>query len=266
MTGIALVAITGLALTGCKSSSTASPAGSKAAGSAASASAVPSVSLPADPKEAVLASTKVLTTTTYRYALKSDELTGQGQVDPVNKKLSMSMTANSAGLGLQMNLVVLGNDGYLKMDLGGNNKTLGIPAGWMHLDASKLSVDSGLGVNISGSDPGDAAGLLKGLTGVQRVDAQHYKATIDLTQATGDSVGSDTLSKLGAKAKALPATITLDDQGRLSDVTVDMTSIDKSLKLELTYSGYGSPVTVNKPTGTIVEAPDTVQQIFAGSK
>ena len=255
--GLALLAAGTLALTACSTnSSLSSHSGTVAASS-------PSPTLLA-PKDAVLASLKVLTETTYKYTLSSDGLDGTGAADPVAKKASMSVKGDKEGQRVSLDFILVGANMWIKMDLGAAaNKTIGIPNKFMHIDQAKLKDKSAFGFGTDGTDPAESVKLLKGLVEVQRVDAQHYTATLDLTQTTASSVDKEKLDKLGDKAKAVPATITLDDQGRLSAVTIDLSAVDPSATIKVTYSDFGAPLTINPPAkSNTVEAPKNVYNMF----
>ena len=101
------------------------------------------------------------------------------------------------------------------------------------------------------------------MTDAKRVDATHYTVTLDLTKTTDSSIDQATLTKLGDKAKSVPASVVLDDQGRLSAVTVDLNSVDPDASISTTYSDYGSPVSITTPAASdTVEAPAAVYSIF----
>jgi hypothetical protein len=254
MLGLGLLASAALALSGCDKATT--------NGGTGGGGASPSPS-PLAPKDAVLASTKSLTQTTYKYTLSSNGLTGNGAADPAAKKNHMSVKGTQDGVNLTMDLVLVGSDVWLKMDLGGLNSTVGIPTKYMHLDRSKLKDASGLGFSTEDADPAESAKLFQGVVDAQKVDATHYKVTFDLTKSTGSSVDEEVKSKLGDKAKAVPGTVTLDDQGRLSEVTIDLSAVDPQATVKVTYSDYGAPVTVNAPAaGDTVEAPQAVYDMF----
>ncbi len=259
---LVLVTLAGCSAGGGSHAAGSSPGASQTAGTPSAGASGPAAGLA--PRDAVLASVTQLTATTYRFALKGAALSGQGQADPAAKQLAATVTATAEGFPMTVDVVVIGADGYAKADLGGHNQELGIPTGWMHLDASKLNRGSALGLGPGGTDPGDTAGLFAGLGDVRRVDATHYTATIDLTKATGTWVDRDTVTRLGEKAKAVPATVTLDGQGRLAEVRVDLSSVQAGLVESATYSDYGAPVTITKPSGPIVEAPDPVRQLLLG--
>jgi len=83
---------------------------------------------------------------------------------------------------------------------------------------------------------------------------------------TGDfAPDSDALKNAGDKAKSIPFTATLDDQGRLTDLNVNGSSIDPALGIEITVSDYGSATGISKPDSSqVVEAPDSVLQFLKG--
>jgi hypothetical protein len=97
----------------------------------------------------------------------------------------------------------------------------------------------------------------------KRVDDRHYTVTLDLTQTNSSSVSQKVLTELGDKAKAIPATVTLDDQGRLSEFAIDLSAADATASVKVTYSDFGTPVTVNPPAKSdTVEAPQTLYDLF----
>jgi hypothetical protein len=256
--GLAVLASATFALTGCTAT------GSTGGGGASASAPAPSPT-PAPPKQVLQASVKPLTQTTYKYTLSSSGLTGEGSADPVGKKISLSMGGTQSGINVKMDFVLIGSDLYAKLDFGGKNSMLSIPTKWMHLDQTKLK-NTNLGFDPSAGDPTETSALFDGLVDAQRVDATHYTATFDLTKASGSAVDADTLKKLGDKGKSVPGTVTLDEQGRITSLTVDLSSVDPNLSIKNTFSDYGSPVSVSAPPAAdTVEAPDAVYKIFSGS-
>jgi hypothetical protein len=134
----------------------------------------------------------------------------------------------------------------------------------MHVDAARLGTSSTLPIDPSGGATA-ANSLMTALKDVQQVDSTHYSGTIDLTKAAGISgVTPDMLKSAGVKATAVPFTAAVDTQNRLTDLKLDLPSVDSSLSpFELSYSDYGVPVTVTKPAAAdVTEAPDAVYQLF----
>ena len=73
---------------------------------------------------------------------------------------------------------------------------------------------------------------------------------------------------MGTKAQAVPFTATVDDQGRLSALKIDLSTVDAALSpVQTTYSDYGTTVTVTRPDpAQTTEAPDSVYQLFNSTK
>ncbi|HKS99668.1 MAG TPA: hypothetical protein VJT31_09090 [Rugosimonospora sp.] len=215
-------------------------------------------------KSALVASIGQLTQVPYRYHAVSGGLSGQGAADPADKSATVSMTGTDRGNSATIDMVAVNTDFWLKLNFGNANKSMGISSDkWLHIDAARLGAGANLPVDPSGG-AATASGLFSGLTNVQQVDGQHFTGSIDLTKATGVSgVSQDLLNKAGVKATSVPFTASLDSQGRLSDLKVDLSAIDPAQALEVSYSDYGTPVTVTKPDASqVAEAPDSVYRLF----
>jgi hypothetical protein len=259
--GIVLLVPAALVLGGCGSSSKGSTTGG---GTKAGAAASPSPS-PLAPKDALAASVKQLTATTYDMNITSQEMTGNGSADPAGKKAAISASGTVEGMKIKMDIVAIGTDSWVKLDFGTElNQQLQIKStNWYHLDLAKLGSKSSMPLDPSTGDSLDMAGVMAGIVTAERVDAQHYRGTMDLTSMTGVAApGADELKKAGDKAKSVPFTATVDAQGRLTELKVDASSIDPTLSMTVTFSNYGSATPVQKPAGTIVEAPQSVYDMY----
>jgi hypothetical protein len=219
---------------------------------------------PKDPKEAVLASTKALTQQPHKITISSDGFTGTGVADPAAKKTSMSAKGSQDGVNISsIDFVLIEPDLWLKIDLGKESRTLGIPSQYMHIDQTKMKDKSAFGFSAGDNDPAESDKLVKGVVDAKRVDDRHYTITLDLTKTNSSSINEKVLTQLGDKAKAVPGTVTLDDQGRLSEITVDLSAVDPAATVKVTYSDYGTPVTVNPPPKSqTIEAPAAVYGMF----
>ena len=253
--GVAVFAAAGL-MAGCASKN--------GTGASASPSAKPSPTVAG--KAALQASTKSLATSSYNFTIKSAGLTGTGAADPTNKMAKATASGTMNGMSLKVDFIQVGNDLYAKLDLGPLGNQLGVQTDkYYHADATKLGDTTILPFGDTGQ-PVDAAGLLSGVNDVQSTDGKHFTGTIDATKMTGDfAPDSDALQKAGDKAKSIPFTATLDDQGRLTDLNVNGSSIDPALGIEVTVSDYGSAASISKPDSSqVVEAPDSVLQFLKG--
>jgi hypothetical protein len=250
---VALFAAVGLAGAGC---------GKTGSSTNVAASTLPSPTLA--PKDALLASTKTLASTSHKFTIKSSGLTGQGAADPAAKAVALTMSGTQSGVSVKMDFVAINTDVYMKIDFGALNRQVGIdPAKYMHLDATKLGSNSNLPVQ-PGGDPVEMNGILAGLVDVTTTDGRNFTGTLDLTKATGSStLISAAVAKVGDKAKAVPFTAVLDDNGRMTDLKIDGSGIDPALGIEVSFSDFGTAADVTKPDPSqVVEAPDALAQMF----
>jgi hypothetical protein len=254
LAGIAIFATIGIGLAGCNSSAQ--------TGSAATTSATPSPSPSlAAPKDALAAAIGQLSQTSYAFTVKQSIVSGQGKVDPAGKAAQVSIAGSGSGVNIKMSAVTVGSDTWIQMDFGAAlDGQAGIdPNTWMHVDLSKVQNTDALPVDPASPDLLDFSTISTAMLTAQRVDATHYKGTIDLTAVKGAaSPDSDTLTKTGDKAKSVPFTATLDGNARLTEFTTDGGGIDPGLSLDVTFSDYGTTQNITKPTGTIVSAPTAV--------
>ena len=253
--GVAVFAAAGL-LAGCG----AKKGNDVAASPTAKASPSPTLA----PKDALLASTRSLATTSYKFTIKSDALNGTGTADPTKKSVTLQAVGQEQGTSIKLDFVAVAPDLYAKIDLGPLGAQLGVPSDkYLHIDATKLGPNPSLPIGIDG-DPAHVAGILAGLNDVKTTDGKTFTGTLDATKMTGDSApDSDAIQKAGDKAKAIPFTAVVDDQGRLTDLKVDGASIDPQLAIEVTFAGFGSVAGIAKPDAAqVVEAPDSVVQLF----
>jgi hypothetical protein len=263
LAGLAGLAAVGLAAGGC---ATTSNGAQPSSGGSGGASATDTAGGSSAAKSALVASIEQLNQTPYKYHMVSGGLTGDGSADPTTKSATASLSGTSQGDTAKIDMVAVGTDFWLKLNLGNANQSMGISTDkWLHIDTARLGAGANLPVDPSGG-AATASGLFTGLANVQQTDSQHFTGTIDLTKVTGVSgVNPDLLSRAGVKATSVPFTATLDSQNRLSDLKVDLSAIDPSLALEVSYSDYGTPVTVTKPDPSMVaEAPDSVYKFFGG--
>jgi hypothetical protein len=257
--GVAVLAAVTMAVSGCGKSGN---SGGNAGGASTGASASPTP----DPKAVLAKSADALSTTPFAFTMSTDDgTTGSGTTDPVGHKAHVAIKGTANGTAMTMDMIMVGKDVWLKMDLGAAaNKALGIVSGkYMHIDTTKVKNSAALGLNMADSDPAESAKLMQGLVDAQQIDATHYRATIDVTKAENSAVSQDSLDKLGDKAKAVPATITLDSQGRLSEVDLDLSMVKPGTAVKVTYSNYGAAVTIAAPAkASTVEAPQNVYKMF----
>jgi hypothetical protein len=259
--GLAVLASAAIGTAGCTSSTTSGTTGSSAAAASPSPNAM-------SPQDTVLAAVKKLSDTSYKYTLAAGGLNAKGAVDPATKKVSMTvtgtLTGTASGLNLTLDTIAVSPDYWIKIDFGGQNAALGLPSGkWMHIDQTKVKNTGKLMIDPSKADPTRASGLFNAMTDAKKIDATHYTVTLDLTKTPDSMIDAATLTKMGDKAKSVPATVVLDDQGRLASVTLDLSSVDAQQSISSTYSDYGTAVDISAPApADTVEAPAAIYQVL----
>lgn len=249
ITGLSLVAALTFGAAGCSNATSGSTAPD-----ARSTSSAPQESA----ADALTAATQRLYADTATVKLDLVGMTATGAMDPANKKVAMAMSLSTGGQDMKINVVLVDKDVYMKI--------VGIPsmpAKWLHLDAAKVGSGSPLGM-LSQDDPAGARSMVKAMVDVERDGERGFKGTLDLTKSP--TTAEETLKALGDKAKAVPFTARVDDQGRLVEFVLDMSAGNASLgKMTTTYADFGKAVTIDRPAASdTIEAPAEIIKAFAG--
>jgi hypothetical protein len=206
------------------------------------------------------AMTAALATTGHDVTMRTAASTMKASVDPATHT---SMAAVSNGT-IEIDEVVSHGKVFVRVNFGvALDRQLGIqPYAWMAMDPSKINSDNALLIQPNGAEPVDLAGISKGITSLTRTDAQHLTGTIDLTKVTGHTVPNPAeVAKAGHPATEVPIAIRADGQGRISEFTVRADGFDPTLSLDVLYSDYGSPSTIEVPSGSPA-APDLLYSVF----
>ncbi len=249
---VALAAL-GAVLAGC--SGTAPPAPSASGSPVASADA-------RNAKDELAAAAGRLRSATYKFQVKVGDTTMQGAANPAIKGAQLASKASAGGAVLDLELIVVGTDFYARVD---GLSMLGIDRNtWLHVDGTKIKSLALLGI----ADPGDPTGagsLSKQLVTVT-VTGRRYQGTLDLTKASVAGLPVSAITALGDAATSVPFEATVDAQGRLTALsfTVPAQSGTPATPIAITYSDFGSPVGIAKPTTTVAEAPAAVYSFLGG--
>ncbi|MEV4664761.1 hypothetical protein AB0J85_22780 [Micromonospora echinofusca] len=241
-TGVALVAALALGLTGCGTGTDAdAPAGDGGATTGAAAAS----SAPADARAELGAAAQKLNQQSVKMKLTSPVINGSGVMDPATKTGDMTLKMGAEGT---FRILMLGNDVYLKV-----TGMQGMPKKWMHMDATKLGKSGQLNLMPDG-DPGGAKQMVQSVVDVEKTAPGSYSGVLDYTRTKPDDKA---IQALGDKAKAVPFTARVDDQGRLVEFAIDTQVLHESLGTMITtYSDFGAPVSVKKPAASDTqEAP-----------
>lgn len=266
LAGLAMIASLSLATTGCANEDGNSDNNSNDTGTTTSAA-------PADAKQALADSVKALAEGNFKFTLADSESTGSGSVHAPSKSAQMEAKSRPGEGEFSLGFVTVDQDRWIKLDLGAElNTALKVPTKWMHIDPGKvtdsqmlkeMSVEFG---NAEKVDPVGSGIILKNLLTAERTGDGAYSGTVDLSKATDAGlVDEDVVTKLADKAKAIPFTATVDGQGRLTKLTLDIPAAGEvtAHKLEATYSDYGSATEAQKPpAGQTLEAPASAYQML----
>jgi len=181
-----------------------------------------------------------------------------GDVNPATGEMKLETTGTTA-----LQALITGSDAYIKSPA---FAALNIP-GWMHIDLSKLRVESSL---RQGLNPAANLGVLAGATEITETSPGTFEGKIDLekaAQAASDPQVKSLLDELvkqsGTATKDLPFTAKVDSEGRLTSFSNTLPAAGSSLKTEIVFTEFGKAVTVTKPPAAeITEAPAEVYQFI----
>lgn len=260
---VALLATAGLLLGGCGGDdepTTPAPA------APAATTAVAEV----DPKAALADSTAELKKGNYQYLVTGDGATEKGEVHlPESVMVSRSAPKEQP---TQLDLMVVGKEHYLKMqaDLGAGAPTDGpiveMFSGkkWLHIDPAKL--DENIFEGSAEPDLTDAAKMLASATTAER-KGDAISGTLDVSKMKADDLPweEEEVKELGDKLKSLPYSATLDPQGRLTKLSVDMPAVgkEKAYTYVAEYSGFGAAQVQSKPAAAeAIEPTAEMYKIF----
>ena len=254
--GLALAAAFAVATAGCNTAPDSEP------GAATSPTAA------ATPKDALLASVKDLRTTPFKaQGTLSGGVAVESAIDPVAKAgtHTMSLSIPQIDMSLTAEQITIGSDVYAKIAVKNftDPRVKSLPKGWMKVDLAKIKKPEDF--TLDDPDPANLESrLFPGLSTVERSGDRGFKGTLDLTKGTGSGiVDEETVTALKEKASAVPFEATVDDRGRISTfkILVPAVGSDEAETWQVTYSAYGTPVTVTKPAN-VVPAPDVVYSAF----
>ena len=260
--GLASMAAVALAVTGCAADSDGTPGASAPATDTPSASASAGNADPAA-AAALATATAKLGTSSFKITLTAGPgLKLTGLMDAPNGTGTADLTATGPNTEIKVQTLLVGQDLYLKVP--------GVTKGntWTHVDVSRLPEGANVGLRPGQIDPANTAQLLTSTTDVRQVDPRSFEGTLDLTRAAGVAGVDQALVKTwGAQAQNVPFTAGLDEQGRLSALTIQLPAVNgqQAQPLEVLYTDYGVKVEAQKPAAAeTTEAPDSLYGSLGG--
>ena len=252
--GLGLMAATALAVAGCTTDGDTTPGGT--------ASSTPSASVSsgaADPAATAALSSAAaqLGNTSFKITMTSGTtLSLTGLMDAPNGIGTGTLDLKGTNTAVQVKTLLVGQDLYVQVPGVTKADT------WTHIDVERLPEGANVGLRPGQVDPANTQRLLSATTDVQQVDARSYRGTLDLTKVAGvTGVDRATVDTWGTAAQSVPFTAGLDEQGRLSELTVQLPAVggQQAQPLEVLYTDYGTTVTAVKPAADkVIEAPESL--------
>lgn len=259
--GLGLVATATFAVAGCTGNGDPTTPGP---GPSASPSASAS-SGPADPAAAAALSAAAATlgTTSFKITMTAGPgMSLTGLMDAPNGVGTGSLKLTGSNAEIKVDTLLVDQDLYVRVP--GMTKA----DTWTHVDVKRLPEGANVGLRPGQIDPANTARLLTTTTDVQQAGARSYRGTLDLTKAVGvTGVDKVTVEGWGAAAEKVPFTAGLDEQGRLSALTIDLPALagQQAQALEVLYTDYGIAVKAERPAANkIVEAPENLYTTLGG--
>lgn len=253
---VAALVLTGVA--GCSpSGGNDAPAGSTASGAAApsgstapSANAAPSgntapsasPAAPEDPRAALRAAARKLGEQPLRFSMEMGTvMSASGLMDPQARKGDMRMEIK-AGEPMKIRMITIAGDLYFRYS---GKAAAAMGDTWLRVDGRKVPAGSGMDLMPEG-DPAGANKLMTGLAEVRSDGPGRFAGTLDASKSA--TANKDALKAFGDKAKNVPFTAEVDQQGRLTRIALDMSTLSPMMPQMVTrYTDFGTPVKVTRP-------------------
>jgi hypothetical protein len=186
------------------------------------------------------------------------EILATYQVDPKTGRQTNTVTGNGEVLDKE---IVLGDVVYAEVGAGGK---------WTKFDIARLRPD---GVLRQGIAARQIVPELLGLAAATKTADGQYQGFVDLRVAVEDPRISakaffrNVISTMGDKASRLPVSITVDQTGHLTHLSLvyesDLLGDKNTATLDITYSNFGEPVDIAAPPQSQVQvASDKQYQTF----
>jgi hypothetical protein len=235
--------------------------------------AAPAATKPSEPvsvADTLAKGVPTASTPVFRYAIKGGVQPLSGVLDAPNKSLTSDAVQKipDTRITLKMTFLVVGDKAWTKISFDGSKAGDGLPRlpkKWMTLDQSKLSGGSAEDLTYAGeTDPGYVSALIDAAADLKETGAGTYAGTTDLTKSEeAEIVEKETMTALGAKAKTVPLTLTVDAEGRISKAVVSIPAAGKfkASTYEVVYDQYGTAAAVEAPTDVVAATADVYEML-----
>ncbi len=239
--GAVLVLAVALAMSGCGSET--ADGGTTGGTNAGAAGETKAADQPKDATAALVSATKKLQEDSFKSTIDmGDAGTMTGVMDPKKKVGEFIMEAESEGTKIKTEMRLIGGTNYIRITMPGADLPGMDGKTWR-----KLGGAGGAGT-LGGFDASDTVRSLESATDVKWAGDDAVTGTIDLAKAGKQlGMGTSDLSKLGSKS--IPFEAGFDGEGRLVRYALTLPTVDSetATKMDMTYSDFGLPVTVEAP-------------------
>lgn len=214
-----------------------------------------------DPTTLLTSSVDALNEETFKIEMTmGDLLNGTGQVDAPNGAAQMAISSSAEGQALDIEMILTPSDMW--MSLGDLGAMMGVETPWMHVDLSQLGEDGFMGLKPGETDFAQTTQLLQAITEVEQVDDVTFQGEIDPSKAEEGMIDQEMLGD----AATVPFTATLDDQGRLTQIALDLPDMEGMPdSMVVRYYDFGQPVEIGPPPAEEVsEMPPELYDALSG--
>ncbi|MEU2611949.1 hypothetical protein ABZ570_10250 [Micromonospora sp. NPDC007271] len=180
----------------------------------------------------------------HRYAVRGDlpegqKVKGTGALDPKARRFQSTIAVTGGKDPSAGSRIVIGADSYSRPS---DDK------GWVHVDLKRVRRDDPF-LRFDWLDPTGLKAFAASVTSVQPAGPHTYTGRFDPNGKDAKSflpVGAPSIVSLGMPLS--PFTITTDDQGWVTSITVELTpSEGPKLTMTTTMSGHGKPLRIKAP-------------------
>ena len=203
----------------------------------------------------------------FKYTLTYGEgLTGDGYQDAAGENASRNVVIKdpSTGLTIKANGLLFPDGLYLKVDLGPMTASIpglgGLGDKWLVADKAKIG-DTGLAAFLTSTESNKPEAFIKGVVTAEQTSPTEIKGTFDLAKSAIGIATPAEIATVGDAAKSIPFAVTLDADGRISKIVLDMPKLPEYPEADLvtTFTDYGAAVEVPKPAADqTVPAPEMI--------
>ena len=206
------------------------PANSAGAG----APAAVTTTAPADPVERINTAAAKINEASFKFSIESDGVKATGVRHQPSDSTQLTMTGSADGNEFSIELIQIRTDMWMKLDFGidpGDDPAMqGLAdalGGWTHV--SKDEAESNVGSLAKAGAAAMGTDLIKGAADLKETAPGTFTGTIDLSSRLDlDIADKETIAALGDKAKAVPITVILDSEERLSTLVLDIPAAGKA--------------------------------------